>query len=442
MINFYLGMFVLIVLALVFVLWPLLRSLRNSSRENDAGADTGRQAANIALYEHQLRDLQGQLTAKEITHDQFDDMKLELERNLLDDYRFPAQQQPTVGNRYYYWVAMLAVLPVAVIIIYQSLGAFPAWQLGQSLQQQARLQQQLLHTNDSAVVAELDALNTALIPALKAYLLKKPDDLEMKVFLARQAMSLGHYDDAIREYQQVLARQPDASVIMAELAQAIFVQADNRAVPIVGILAQRSLAIEPDNLMALGLAGIFAFQQADYQQAITHWERAVSLQPGSSANAQALLQGIAQARARSAATASAPAAAAQPSATDGHQGSEAVAAEEAVRVAVSLAEQVPVEPDHAVFIYARAWQGSPMPLAIARLQASQLPLTLTLDESMAMAPGMTVATVDQLELVARLSPSGNARAQAGDWEVTLGPVSAKAGLSTVYPLVIASPFVP
>ena len=63
-----------------------------------------------------------------------------------------------------------------------------------------------------------------------------------------------------------------------------------------------------------------------------------------------------------------------------------------------------------------------MPLAINRVQVSQLPLTITLDESMAMSPQFTLANASQIEVVARISEDGSATAKPGDWQVSQGPI--------------------
>jgi cytochrome c-type biogenesis protein CcmH len=73
-----------------------------------------------------------------------------------------------------------------------------------------------------------------------------------------------------------------------------------------------------------------------------------------------------------------------------------------------------------VFVYARAQQGPRMPLAIQRITLGALPATVTLDDSMAMVEGMNLSAFDKLVVMARISPSGSAMAQAGDY---MGSVS-------------------
>ena len=68
-----------------------------------------------------------------------------------------------------------------------------------------------------------------------------------------------------------------------------------------------------------------------------------------------------------------------------------------------------------------------MPLAIQRLNANSLPLTVTLDDTMAMMAGVSLSTAGELEVVARLSVSGSPVPQPGDWQAATGPVSLAQG---------------
>ena len=73
-------------------------------------------------------------------------------------------------------------------------------------------------------------------------------------------------------------------------------------------------------------------------------------------------------------------------------------------------------PDDTLFVLARAAEGPKMPLAIVRMRVADLPLDFELDDSMAMAPQMTLSAFDQVVIVGRISKSGTAMPQAGDAE--------------------------
>src|SRR5262249_41951114 len=82
-----------------------------------------------------------------------------------------------------------------------------------------------------------------------------------------------------------------------------------------------------------------------------------------------------------------------------------------------------VAPDDTVFIFARAAEGPRLPLAILRRQGRDLPVSFTLDDSMAMAPQMKLSAFPQVVVGARISKSANASAQPGDLQGASGPIA-------------------
>jgi cytochrome c-type biogenesis protein CcmH len=85
-----------------------------------------------------------------------------------------------------------------------------------------------------------------------------------------------------------------------------------------------------------------------------------------------------------------------------------------VRITLAPALAAKVSPEDTLFVFARAPQGGKAPLAIQRRQVKDLPLDVTLDDSMAMSPAMSLSTVSQVIVGARISKSGNAMPQPGD----------------------------
>jgi cytochrome c-type biogenesis protein CcmH len=125
----------------------------------------------------------------------------------------------------------------------------------------------------------------------------------------------------------------------------------------------------------------------------------------------------------------APAAAAAPaqaSQADPAQGIQATAANTGprIQVSVTLAPELTaqVNPTDTLFIYARAAVGPPMPLAVSRVTAAELPATVTLDDSAAVVPGMRLSSFPRVVVGARISKSGQATPGQGDLEGQIGPL--------------------
>jgi cytochrome c-type biogenesis protein CcmH len=101
-------------------------------------------------------------------------------------------------------------------------------------------------------------------------------------------------------------------------------------------------------------------------------------------------------------------------------------------VTISATLKARVTPDDTVFIFARAANGPPAPLAVLRKRVADLPVKFVLDDTMAMAPGMNLSSFDPVIVGARISKSGKPGRQPGDFEGLSKPVKVGAsGLSIV-----------
>jgi cytochrome c-type biogenesis protein CcmH len=93
-----------------------------------------------------------------------------------------------------------------------------------------------------------------------------------------------------------------------------------------------------------------------------------------------------------------------------------------------------VLPGDSVFIFAKASAGPPMPLAVKRLTVADLPAEVSLSDSDAMMPQLKLSNFPQVQLQARISRAGNAK--AGEWMVRSQPLSSSS--SELHLLVISS----
>lgn len=251
------------------------------------------------------------------------------------------------------------------------------------------------------------------VAQLQMRLQQNPDDLEGWTLLARAHQALGQPDDANRAWDRAVQLAPNNPSILAAAAQARSTQRDDHRIDdIARKRLQKALEIDPDHQRALWLKGISDYQQGQFQDAARVWQHLLRLvNPQTNPEvANAIARQIERAHAAAGLPASSSSAApiAQAAATTG------ATIQVQVRIAPDLARLA--EPDSTVFVYARAVDGPPMPLAVQRLTVADLPASITLDDSMAMLPQRKLSSARQVSISARISASGNAQPQAGDLE--------------------------
>ncbi len=398
-------MALMVAVALAFFFWPMRRKATGSHLER---VRRHYLETNVALFRQYLAELEADRDAGRLNQETFEQLRLEQERALLGEERELATSKPVrgralPGGRVLMIVALVSM--VGSLAFYHWRGASEDVFLADLQSAKARLDREE-RMNDQRVNP---SRTWELVERIQDRLKREPESTQYLFLLAHYSRELGHYDQAVEAYERILAIEPDSARMKAELAETLFIRDENRIGERAQGLIKQALEEDPEETTALGLAGIDAFGKRDFQAAIDYWQRAIAVMNPQSGNAMAFQRGIERAREALGESAEAPT-------------SDSSDATVSVSVSVSIGEEVEYDGEETVFVYARTWEGSPMPLAITRIPASQLPASITLDDTMAMSPSASLATAEQVELVARLSPSGDAVPKAGDWEARLGPV--------------------
>lgn len=371
-------------LALALVLRPLVAGgpVRRLSRRE----------ANLAIYRGQLRELDADRAAGTLAQADYQRAREELEARALEDLDSEAEPAPRRGARA--TAALVAVaLPAAALAVYLAVGSPGA------------LSPQVDHGAVSAEQIE------EMVGRLAARMGENPDDAEGWKLLGRSYAALGRFGEAVDAYAKAAAREPRDAALLADFADALAMARGKSLEGEPEQLVLRALEIEPQNLKALALAGTAAFERKAFAAAAGYWQRMLPLVPPDSEDAQVIRDNVAQATQLAGGKPPAPQAAAPQAA--GLRGT--------VRISPKLKGQF--GPEDRVFIYARAVEGPPMPLAVLRRRARELPVDFALDDSMAMAPGMTLSAHPRVVITARVSKSGGATPQPGDLQGASAPVA-------------------
>lgn len=396
----------LLLLAMAFVVYPLLIS-RVSERPS-------RGQINTALFTSRLAELEKDYQQGEIEQQEFQRLKIELQRRLLEDsnteqHGEQLMQTPDGMHAWKLLLVLVLLIPLSAWLIYQQIGAKPDWEIATMLQQ-ARMA-------DAKGGRDASDIARKLTDKLSSRLKQKPDDPHYLMLLASTHMSLQNYGAATDAYERMVKLVPNDAGVLAQYAQALYLSANRQMTEQVSALVSRALQIAPNQPTVLSMLGIHAFEQGDYQAAIDYWQRLLPSLGPVSPNAIMIRQGIEQARQLLGDNAQSGA---QLSAT---RDEPALTNPASLTIDVSIADGLNAPADAVVFVYARAVAGPRMPLAVTRLTVADLPASVTLDDSMAMAPELKLSSVDQVEVVARVSKAGSVKPNSGDVEGSVGPVA-------------------
>jgi cytochrome c-type biogenesis protein CcmH len=252
------------------------------------------------------------------------------------------------------------------------------------------------------------------------------------MLLGRAYKSLERFGPAREAMANAYRLAPENPEVMIDFAEAQVLASDSRRFegePLA--LLQRALALEPHHPRGLWLSGIAAYQDGNFLQATSIWEHLLAEMPPEAEARAALTERIAETRQRaglgpmppSGATTSAPTQAAGPAPAVGESSPAVAGPRLTVSVDIAPALKARIAPSDVLFVFARAAEGPRMPLAIQRLPAGSLPVTVTLDDSTSMMPALKLSTMPQIVVGARISKSGQATPQAGDFEVLSAPMA-------------------
>lgn len=382
------GAMVLIGLALV------APALLRPAREADAASRTEQ---NVAIARQRLSELESEHAAGALDDASFEQARRELELNLADELVDERPQRAPGGGGRALLVALAVALPAATVALYLHLGA------PEHLQVSGPGQPRTASTNPHAAQGETPSVEE-LVARLEQRLREEPNNPDGWFMLGRTKMSLGRYEEAATAFEKTLELVGEHPSILVALADSIAMTQSGRISGRPAELVQRALAVSPDDVTALWLAGQAAQEQGDAARALEYWRRAeagLQDQPQLLTELRGMIAEVERASGIESQAVAAPAAAGPSLELD-------------VSLDPELADRV--EADDTVFIFARAEQGPPMPLAAAKLRARDLPARVTLDDSMAMMPQMKLSMFDRVKVGARVSRSGQPVAQSGDLE--------------------------
>ncbi len=419
MVTFVLAGILIVLATLAVLIWPLLFTRNTFSY--------ARHAQNIHYAKERLAELEDQLKNATISATDYEALKLEIETTLAEDIDLANNEQsessplPRRPNKAA--IASLCVfVPIAAIAFYYMVGTPAAL----SPERNARPSSQAQNNQPSA--KEINAM----MANLEEHLVNNPNDLKGWQLMARTSLALGQYGKAGNALRRVLELEGESAANYASLADATALANNGNMQGEPTQFADKALELNPGNRQALWLRGLAAVQNGENTVAEQYWGRLLGIlsdQPQQQAQLKVIMaESLGKEAVEKLASASTA------SETTSRQAPESDAG---ITVTINVSSDLfaKLEADDPVFVFARAKEGPPAPLAAKRLSVADLPATITLSDQDAMMPQLKLSSFEDVVINARISKSGQPIAQAGDFQST--PVEAKPKQPTKIELLIS-----
>lgn len=247
--------------------------------------------------------------------------------------------------------------------------------------------------------SEIDEISR-MVSSLARRLERNPEDLEGWLMLGRSYSVLQQYPLALRAYERAdRLAQGRSSEALVGIGEVIAMQDDAQIEGRAGEYFERALAIDPQSGKALFFAAVSSMRRGELPLARDRFQKLLALDPPD--NVRGLIeQQVAALDQQIGATVPAAADAAAPDAR--------------VRVRIDArADLAEAAGDSTLFVFVRDPDAPGPPLAVRRLPA-KFPVQVELSATDAMMPGHAIAAGRKVQVVARISRSGQAQAASGD----------------------------
>lgn len=397
---FYVLIVVLVVVAAFWMTRPLWSSGLTQAQQ--------RQTANVTAYRRRLSEIDADVEAGLLDGETAGSLKNELDARLVREASQASGPVEQAGKNLPLSILLVAMMLIAATLGYASLGSW-------------KLQDKIANAVPGAPVEHDTGSLEVMAGRLEARLEANPQDIEGWILLGRSRVMLDDFPKAANAFHQAnqLSGQSNPDWMVDE-GEALAMSRERVMLGRPRKLFESALKIDPTHQKGLWYTGLAALQADQPELAVRYWTRLSEqdLEPAvrdSLGKELAELRKVVKADDRTPSSAVANSQAAEKPVTESQSAGLSIR----VNVDVDPAVRDRIDPSAVLFVFAKAASGPPMPLAVYRGLASELPTSVTLDDSMAMMPALKLSQFDAWTLSARVSRSGQPQAGSGDIQGSL-----------------------
>lgn len=347
-----------------------------------------RLTVNRELYQQRIQELENEAKDGVLSKSALAAAKTELDKRFVTE-NAELEEKLEASQPVKLWVVALLVIVIASGVYYGSGSWRLQLQADDALLALPELGRRALQNDQEQLTPrELDTFALGL----RQKLARQPNDAVAWLVYGRVMLAQGQMEQAIDAMQRSYDLQPDRMGTLLSFSQLLLSTGEPRYLAQAAELLVQALQQNPQSPDALSLLGFVAYEQQDWQEAVTAWQLLLEqLEPGDGRYA-VIEEALTDARQRLA------------------------SADTAIRVTVELAGelQAAVPEGATLFVYVRDPDGNPMPAAVVKQPVTEFPVTVTLSDADAMLADYTLSSLEQWQVLARISADERIDASPGD----------------------------
>lgn len=385
----------LTLIALLFVMLPFLKKERVKTITHNANAEL------ISIYEQRLVELQNDLENQRIDAQNHSESVIELKRRLLNELS-PEKSLNSRGNNRIFALTGGAFVIALTGVFYSMTGnqqQISAWHDAMD---------NLAEYGERAVMQKGEPLSEnelqAFALALRTKLSQTGDDEIAWMLLGRVAMSLNEFDMAQQSFDKALQMNPANMQVLISYSQVLLLEGSEASMTRAAGMLSKVLQEEPQNLDAISLLALIAYERKDWVQAKAAFEVLLASMDKADTRYNMIAQRISEIE--------------QQQATQQQAQNVDVTNSAAIKVTVNVSPELKnKQPENGIlFVFAKALNGSPMPIAVVKLNEYQFPITVELSDANSMVAGLNLSSAEDIVITARISNDDSVMPSSGELE--------------------------
>ena len=385
----------LTLIALLFIIVPFLKKERVVTITHNANAQL------ISIYEQRLVELQADLDNQRIDSQNHSEAIVELKRRLLNELS-PEKSLNSRGDNRIFALTGAAFLIALAGIFYAMTGSqqqIAAWH--DAMDNLADYgQRAVMQKGEPLTKNELQAFALAL----RTKLSQSGDDEVAWMLLGRVAIMLNEFDMAKQSFDKALSMNSDNMQALVSYSQVLLLEGSDENMTRAAGMLSKVLQAQPNNLDAISLLALIAFERKDWVQAKAAFEVLLASMDESDTRYTMISERISEIDGQIA----------KQSELNSHDQQVVQGIQVTVKIDEQLEEKQPS--NGILFVFAKASEGSPMPLAVVKLTDYSFPITVELSDKNAMMAGLNLSSANEIVISARISNDDSVMPSTGELE--------------------------